>query len=249
MAHPLIRLAGLTVAAVLTVSGLAACTRGDDNQTSNPTSNSAAENPVPNQPTDISSIGQSADPQQVGADVRAAMEALKSYRIEMVSSNIMAGQTMESSTSLLIDRSDPALVKVKSTSITAGEEIVMIQIGNEVYTKLPGSTTYTRSTTDANQIPNAGGADQLFTQAQQVRFIGDESLDGTDVRHYLLLDTGATIDVFVNDQDRVLKTITTTQPAGGQPGATEGKSTVEITWHDFDQPQDIAVPDPSEVQG
>ncbi len=28
------------------------------------------------------------------------------------------------------------------------------------------------------------------------------SLDGTDVQHYLLLDTGATIDVFVNDQDR-----------------------------------------------
>lgn len=242
MPKRLTKLAGLALSAVIAAGAIAGCSGNQGG--SDPT-----HNVNPAQPTDISSIGASADASQVGEQVRAAMAELQAYRMEIVAASELDGKAMESTTSVLVDRHDPQLLKVKSTSTTQGQTIVMIQIGDDVYTRLPGVETYAHTTVDGSSIPEAGGAEQLFTQAQQVRFIGDEQLDGKAVQHYLLLDTGATIDVFVDAQHRVLKSVTTTEPTGGagDPTSPIGKSTVEITWHDFDQNLDITAPEADQI--
>lgn len=238
--HPVVRhlLVGLAAAAL--IGAAAGCSNSDSPDNAPQTSYSPL-------PTDISSVGQSTDPNEVGDLVRAAMSALTSYRMEIQTESQVDGRTLVSSTSIMVDLSDPAVTKVKSVSVNDGQTIVMMQIGSDIYTKLPNSDKYQHSTTSSAEIPAAGGADQLFTQAQQVRLIGDDKVDGQPVTHYLLLDTGATIDVYADAQHRVVKSLTTTQPADPQGAGGMGRSTVQITWHDFDQPQDIAVPDASEI--
>lgn len=251
MPHPFSRpmIAGLLAAAL--IGALAACQAGgsEDSSPDAPTTTQAPPSPTAAGPTDISSVGESADPAAVGEQVRAAMAALTSYRMEIVSQSQAADRVLVSETTIMVDLADPDQTKVRSISTNDGQTLEMMQIGDDIYTKLPGTDVWQHSTTDSSQIPAAGGAEQLFTQAQQVRLIGEEDLDGVPVTHYLLLDTGATIDVFVDADHRVVKSITTTEPSdpSAAGGAGMGRSTVEITWHDFDQPQDIAAPDPAEI--
>lgn len=245
MAHRFTRLAQITVAAMLGFGVLTACTSGGNDAGDEPTVSSAPKT------TDISDIGESADANQVGEDVRAAMAALTSYRMVMVQTTQTGDTELVSNTTVLVDLRDPAAKKVQSTSETQGQTITMIQIGDQIYTKLPGQETFSVSTAEGSSVPEAGGADQLFTQAQQVRFVGDEDFDGVPVRHYLLLDNGATIDVYVNSDDLVLKTLTSTNPVGapGDPSSPIGASTVQVTWHDFNVDVGIVAPDPADVQG
>lgn len=203
-----------------------------------------------NQPTDISASGVPVeDAAAIGAEVQAAMTDLQTYQGEIISETNMAQVQSRTTITIQVDKTDPEFIRARSVSETDGQQTVMVQIGPDVYSLLPGADAYTHTVADSPAFPQSAGADQLFTSAQQVQDAGEEEVDGQTLHHYILLDTGAIIDVWIDSDHRLVRTITTTQPVGQSPDAdnTDGRSTVEMTWHSYNDPLDIQPPDPSEV--
>lgn len=204
------------------------------------------------QPTDIATIGEAVDGAALGEQVRVAMEAVSAFRTESSSSTeTRDGEPVSTGTTMLVDRTDPELTKVRSESFIASDtarSVVMIQIGADIYTQLDGGMfVHSTGTPDPKICTN--GVDTMLAQADDVRLVGTDNVDGVAVRHYLMRHTASTVDLYLDATDRLIKTVTTTAPPDtGQSDAALGTSISQTTWHDYERPIIIEAPPAHEIE-
>lgn len=194
------RSAALASAAVL-LATLGGCgvDEGESSDTSL-ASSTASSKPDPSEEPSAAAEGEKIDPQEFAAVLLASFEESTTAAITMT----MTASGLKMSGEGFVDYSDekPA-VSMSMTNAALGEgRIEMRMVDGVAYVSMPGLGAGRFIEIDAEQLAGAGGVGldprealkSFIDGVERVQLIGEEEVDGDDVRHYTLTVDSTKLD-------------------------------------------------------
>ena len=261
------RTAAAAVAVPLLVAGLTACGDKSSTATDDPaggSSSSSAPNSPDAQPS--ASAGETIAPADFVDTLKQSMANATTAHLEM--NMAVAGQTIKATGQVDYTGDTPAMQMTMTDPTGSGGDIDMRLVGKTMYFKMgqlgdkfmkmslddPNSPLGQMSSLTDNMDPRKA-MDAFAPALKKVTYIGDETVDGQQLKHYklsmdpseisTLKDMGATsgmpkrlnYDIWLDDQSRMTKM---TMDMGSQ-------MKIDMRYFDWDKPVDISAPPASEV--
>lgn len=180
-----------------------------------------ADTSAPAPTKDAPAPGSTVSPDAFAKQIGEGMAKTTTYRTDITNSTTIAGNALDGTSVLLMDRTDTSNVKMKQTTTMSGQTTDTIIIGQDVWSKL-GDDKYTHSTLadleaqgGTNQFPTVDTVtyyQQLLSGVTSITFVGPETLGGVSVSRYDLAEPADSKSIrpntiYVDSQDRVAGTI------------------------------------------
>ena len=258
------RTAAAAVAVPLLVAGLTAC--GDKSSTASdePAGGSTSSSAPADTPS--ASAGEGIAPADFVDTLKQSMDSATTAHLEMNMS--VAGQTIKATGQVDYTGDKPAMQMTMTDPTGSGGDMDIRLVDNTMYFKMatlgdkfmkmslddPNSPLGQMSSLTDNMDPRKA-MDSFAPALKKVTFVGDETVDGQQLKHYKLAmdpseisslkDMGATsslpkrlkYDIWLDDQGRMSKMA---MNMGAQ-------MKIDMRYFDWDKPVDIAAPPASEV--